>query len=557
MQMQVIHMKKNKKIIIAIIVCFTFIITLMGATILNIKDKMDNNAIDLTQNLLDNMANSIANYCDEGEAIVEKSSSKFKNLDKESIQYELNTLVEQHGYLNAIYYKNGKGIDAQGKEITKAQLPYQNFETKEKGFSPAINGSYGMWETVLQMPCDDDAMLYIEIPFSHFAQGNDLTFYNKYGFAAMIDSNTKKIVLTSKTPNVIWHYMQNADELLTEIGFDANNLQEIYDSIDRQESLIVKGKVQGESIYLSLRSVQASDANSNWYLCGIIPVNIIQQESSLVLTMLTFTFALMILTLVMVVSLILYNIYHDMKKEKKRFEKSQLENAIYNAMAEASDQFICLYDKTEQHLEKFFHNYTDILGLDSQTLMNDPKLFYDILETFDPTLPKRIENKEINDTCIFEAERINPISHEKRFLRLIIKNINVVGKEKYIFFIADISQDVKIQESLKMAALDAKQANQAKSDFLSKMSHEIRTPMNAIMGMSELAMHHLDRPDKLKDYLKKISQSSTHLLSLINDILDLSKIESGKMALYEEKFTLSDCISDVYNIITMQANAKH
>lgn len=81
--------------------------------------------------------------------------------------------------------------------------------------------------------------------------------------------------------------------------------------------------------------------------------------------------------------------------------------------------------------------------------------------------------------------------------------------------------------------------------------------MNAIMGMSEIASHYLDNPERLKDYLKKISQSSSHLLSLINDILDLSKIESGKMALYEEKFVLSDCISDVFGIIDMQAKTKN
>ena len=547
-------MKKNKKIIITIIICFSFVSILMGFTIVNIKEKMDNNAIELTQNLLDNMANKIANDRASDESIIKQSSEKMHTLKEEEVIQELNTLVKHHHYLNAIYFHQDYGINAKGQKVTKEQLPYQHFKTSTQSFSPAINGSYGLWETVLQMPCENGAMLYVEIPFSRYAQGDDLTFYNKYGFAAVIDASSKKIVLTSKTPNVIWNYMQDADEMLTEVGFDQAKLESIYSSIDRQESLIVKGKVQDEAVYLSLRSVESDD---DWYLCGIIPVNVIQQESSLVLTMLIFTFILMVLTLIMVVSLILYNIYHDMKKEKKRFEKSQLENAIYNAMAEASDQFICLYDKTEQSLEKFFHNYTDILGMDSQTLIEEPQLFYDILETFQSGLSNRIKMKEIRETCSFETQRINPTTHEKQYLRLIIKNINVTGKDKYIFFIADISSDVRIQESLKMAALDAKQANQAKSDFLSKMSHEIRTPMNAIMGMSELAMQHLDHPDKLKDYLKKISQSSTHLLSLINDILDLSKIESGKMALYEEKFILSDCISEVYNIIEMQAATKH
>lgn len=547
-------MKKNKKVVISLVTCFTIVIMIMSFTIVNIKNNMDNNAIDLTQNLLDNMANKIAGYIEQDLVIIEQCSSKLNTLPQNEVIQELNALVEHHDFLNAIYFQDGKGIDAKGKIIDKTQLPYPSFQTDDKAFSPAFNGSYGMWETVLQMPCKD-AILYVEIPFSHYAQGNDLTFYNQYGFAAVIDASTKKIVLTSKTPNVIWDYMQDADELLDEIGFDSKDRkQDIYKSINQNESIIIKGNVQGEPVYLSLRSIQT---DGNWYLCGIIPVNVIQQESDQVLTMLIFTLAFMVLALLMVVSLILYNIYQNMNKEKKRYEKSQLENAIYNAMAEASDLFICLYDKTDKTLEKSFYSNIDLIGLNYQNLVDSPTLFKELLDSFENGLSKRIEQKEIQDTCSFETSRINPVTHEKQYLRMIVKNINIVGKDKYIFFIADISQDVKIQESLKMAALDAKQANQAKSDFLSKMSHEIRTPMNAIMGVSEIAMHNLDHPEKLKDYLKKISKSSTHLLGLINDILDLSKIESGKMALYEEKFVLSDCVSEVYNIIGMQAQTKH
>lgn len=548
-------MKKNKKIIIAISITFIFIIGMLGFTIINIREKMDSSAIDLTQNLLDNIAHQIANYNDQDEAFVKKYSSNFKNLNTQQIQQQLNVLVEHYGYLNAIYFLNNEGIDSHGNKVTHADLPYQDFKNKDSTFSPAINGAYGVWETVLQMPVENGGMLYVEIPFSKYSQGTDLTFYNKTGFACLIDSGSKKIVLTSKTPNVIWNYMQDADELLKEVGFNEKEIKEnIYNSIESNESVVVKGSVQGETVYLSLRSVQE---DCDWYLCGVIPVSAIQQESNLVLGMLFVAFVLMILSLALVIALVLYEIYQNMKKEKRRYEKTQLENAIYDATAEASDLFICLYDKTSQKLERAFCNSEDILGLENETLVENEDIFMHLLDSFFDGLSEQIKNNEIDQTCTYEAQRVHPLTQEKQYLRLIIKNINVVGKEKYIFFIANITNDVLIQDSLKMAALDAKQANQAKSDFLSKMSHEIRTPMNAIMGMSEIASHYLDNPERLKDYLKKISQSSSHLLSLINDILDLSKIESGKMALYEEKFVLSDCISDVFGIIDMQAKSKN
>lgn len=90
-------------------------------------------------------------------------------------------------------------------------------------------------------------------------------------------------------------------------------------------------------------------------------------------------------------------------------------------------------------------------------------------------------------------------------------------------------EHAKIQNDLEEALRQARRANQAKSEFLSRMSHDIRTPMNAIVGMTEIASAHLDNPVKMKDCLKKITLSSQHLLSLINDVLDMSKIESGKM----------------------------
>lgn len=110
----------------------------------------------------------------------------------------------------------------------------------------------------------------------------------------------------------------------------------------------------------------------------------------------------------------------------------------------------------------------------------------------------------------------------------------------------------RLAEALQAAQI----ASNSKTTFLSNMSHDIRTPMNAVLGFTTLLAKDADNPDKVREYTKKITASGQHLLSLINDILDVSKIESGKVVLTVEKFTLNDLISSVDAIIRPMAEAK-
>lgn len=110
----------------------------------------------------------------------------------------------------------------------------------------------------------------------------------------------------------------------------------------------------------------------------------------------------------------------------------------------------------------------------------------------------------------------------------------------------------KLQEShreLETALLHAESANAAKTTFLNNMSHDIRTPMNAIIGFTSLAASHVDNKEKVKEYLSKISTSSEHLLSLINDILDMSRIESGKVQITENPLHLPELLHDIRTIV--------
>src|SRR5699024_2442721 len=95
-----------------------------------------------------------------------------------------------------------------------------------------------------------------------------------------------------------------------------------------------------------------------------------------------------------------------------------------------------------------------------------------------------------------------------------------------------------------------------KSEFLSNMSHDIRTPMNAIVGMTAIASANLDHPDQVRDCLKKITLSSRHLLGLINDVLDMSKIESGKLSLNIAPLSLREAMDSIVSIIQPQIKTR-
>ena len=124
----------------------------------------------------------------------------------------------------------------------------------------------------------------------------------------------------------------------------------------------------------------------------------------------------------------------------------------------------------------------------------------------------------------------------------------------------EITEQVKKQreqtQALQDALLQAQHANKAKSTFLSNMSHDIRTPMNAIIGFTTIAVSHIDNKDQVRECLQKVLSSSNHLLSLINDILDMSRIESGRVQIKEQECNISEIMHNLVNIIQPQVKAK-
>lgn len=160
---------------------------------------------------------------------------------------------------------------------------------------------------------------------------------------------------------------------------------------------------------------------------------------------------------------------------------------------------------------------------------------------------RNLESIGVNEFSLTDFIYANPL----QFMFIVMFVLSVLFTALLLAIGARMKATV-IQGNLKRAEA----ANLAKSEFLSRMSHEIRTPMNGIVGMSTIAMQNIDNTDKIKDCLEKVIMSSKHLLVLINDVLDMSKIESGKVELRHESFNFRAFLQDFENLYGEQAKSK-
>ena len=164
------------------------------------------------------------------------------------------------------------------------------------------------------------------------------------------------------------------------------------------------------------------------------------------------------------------------------------------------------------------------------------------------------ESTEVADTMY---TTVTTAGHQTLIVSCVLMAAVVFSLTVYLTILRRKSdRENQLRASLEEALVLAQSANAAKSTFLSNMSHDIRTPMNAIVGLTAIAHSHIDDPIRVKECLSRITTSSKHLLGLINDVLDMGKIESGKMSLNEEPFSFPDLIGEFVTIVQPQARAK-
>lgn len=249
---------------------------------------------------------------------------------------------------------------------------------------------------------------------------------------------------------------------------------------------------------------------------------------------------------------LIWFIYRETNKAtlsyKRVFQRDKLLNLL---CSNVNDVFLIFNHKRDP--EYVSANTLRMLGINHDAILKDKDLFFDLFTSSDRNWIRNL----LSDSDLKAAPSRNvQLKNNPRTFKLSVYPIRTEELSFNVVSLFDETDQIEYQRNLGDALRNAQEASKAKSDFLSHMSHEIRTPMNAIIGMTTIALSKLNNKEKVEDCLKKTMQASRHLLGLINDILDMSKIESKKLTLNYETFDLREAIQSFANLIEPQARAK-
>ena len=309
--------------------------------------------------------------------------------------------------------------------------------------------------------------------------------------------------------------------------------------------------LDGRSYYLVYEKSDIQD----WMFLGLVQADIVNDSmNSLQRSTILLVSAVVLCIAAFSISLVIQKSRINLKKKDTEI---LYRDELFQKLSMNVDDVFLMLDAKTYHADYVSPNVENLLGITVEQIRKDISILgkLHIAEQGDPE-KNYLEEIQVNGQREWDFEYVHLRTVEKRRFHNIAMGSEVNGKKKYILVMSDRTADWKMNQALSEAVRAAETANRAKSTFLSNMSHDIRTPMNAIIGFTTLAVSNIDDKKRVRDYLGKILSSSNHLLSLINDILDMSRIESGKIHLEETEVSLSDVLHDLKTIISGQIYAK-
>ena len=305
------------------------------------------------------------------------------------------------------------------------------------------------------------------------------------------------------------------------------------------------------SYYLIYEAAGVED----WTVLGLVPADIVNAsinrlQSGTLLLVSGITICLGILLLAFVIR-------HNRLKLKRKDTEILYRDELFSKLSVNVDDVFLMLDARNLRVDYVSPNIEKLIGIsEEQTRANIRELDHLVRENDTVRVLDQLSEILPGQQGEWDREYVHQKTGELRWFHVVALCSDIQGEKKYILVMSDRTSDRKINQELEDAVNAARSANQAKSTFLSNMSHDIRTPMNAIIGFATLAAANVENTEKVRDYLSKILSSGNHLLSLINDVLDMSRIESGKIHLEEQEANLSDIFHDIKTIISGQIHAK-
>lgn len=296
----------------------------------------------------------------------------------------------------------------------------------------------------------------------------------------------------------------------------------------------------------------------DWMLAGMVSKKVVGERLSRVQVLTTSMLGIIFIIIILAGFQFLVH-RNKMKLDEKSLDIKYREE-LFGILSKIAEDIFVMFSRDGYKIEYVSPNFEDITGMPISEIKGDIRKLNKIYANSGKNLP-------LNDRNVLEAIPLNGCwqdemeiahykTHESHWYCEMLYRVSISNSEKFILVLSDRTAEKRQNQALKQALDIAENANEAKSSFLFNMSHDIRTPMNAIVGYAMLLDKDADKAERIHDYAHKITASSQHLLGLINDILDMSKIESGKTRLSNEEFSFSEMLEDVCAVIRPQAKAK-
>lgn len=309
--------------------------------------------------------------------------------------------------------------------------------------------------------------------------------------------------------------------------------------------------LRGTRYYLVYENMGIQD----WIMLGLVPVSVVNAGMD---TLWRRTVEIVVVIACLLMVLLIALIVHRSRDALRRRDTEILyRDELFTRLSRNVDDVFLMMDAETSRVDYVSPNIERLLGVPLEQVQQDIRALRALHPKDSPDHDKNFfAGIQCGEQCEWNADYAHQQTGERRWFHIVAMGSEVAGRTKYILVMSDRTADRKINQALSEAVAAAEAASRAKSTFLSNMSHDIRTPMNAIIGFTTLAVSNIDNQERVKDYLTKTLSSSRHLLALINDILDMSRIESGKLQLEETEVNLSEMLHDIKTIVGGQVHAK-
>ena len=333
-------------------------------------------------------------------------------------------------------------------------------------------------------------------------------------------------------------------------GFTDEQITALQKAFAAGKSGNLEFSIHGVGYYM----VYGSASFQNWTVLGIAPKSIVNAN----MNRLQYTTMAVMSGIVgmLAVTVLLLMVQSNRQKLRKKDQQLLAREELFSSLSRNVDDVFLMIDTGTGKVEYISPNVRRILGISPETVQED---FHVLCSAEGDNCTSRLDGlmqMEQGTQQEWDREFIHQETGEPHYIHVTGFINEVQGAKKCIVDLSDRTGEHQTTLAVEAALEVAEKASQAKTDFLSNMSHDIRTPMNAIVGLTTLMENELDQPEKLAEHLHKLESSGQLLLGIINNILDMSRIESGKTTLSVEPMHLSQQLDQLSTMIRAQASEK-